>query len=206
MQEEIHILFPKQNHSMKDGTITFTINNMKCRTVAVIYYILHCYNFDGTEILVENKPFHIGERWAVDETWSSYHDSFEMLEEELSEIYQIQIELVLINVNDNNPLHFTDIMFQNDEFEMYHNVNEDLVEADIQFINNAYANLWGMDTENYLQVIRPNQNKFTTNKLTKDSLTVLAPHLFDEPSTDKPENIFVEFVYQTEQTTNIKPI
>lgn len=205
MQDEIHILFPKQNHEMETGTITFTINYLKCRTIAVMYYILHCYDYNNQEILIDGNSFHTGERWAIDETWSSYHDSFELSQEDLEEIYQIQIELVLINVDDDNPCYFTEIMFQNGEFEEYHQVNEDLVEADIEFINHSYVNVY-TTSGSYLQIIRPNQTPFTTNTLSKSAMTVLAPHIADEPSTDKPENLFVEFVYQTEQTTNIKPV
>lgn len=206
MQEEIHILFPEQLHSMEEGKITFTINHMKCRTVAVMYYLFHAYDYDENEILIEGNPFHIGSRWVIDETWSSYHDSFEVTKDALEDIFKIKIELVLINVDNDNPCYFTELMLQNGEFENYHHVNEDLVEANIEFINNAYVNLYPSIDGSYLQIIRPNRTYFTTNTLSKSSLTVLAPHLPEEPSTDKPSNIFVEFAYQTEQTTNIKPI
>lgn len=202
MQDEIHILFPKQNHEMEAGTITFSVNYLKCRTVAVMYYILHCFDYEGNEI---NNPFYTGERWAIDETWSSYHDSFELSEDDLEEIYQIQLELVLINVDDDNPCYFTEMMFQNGEFEDYHYVNDDLVEADIGFVNNSYVNVY-TTSGNYLQIIRPKRKPFTSNVLSATDLTVLAPHIEGEPLTDKPENLFVEFIYQTEQTTNIKPI
>lgn len=205
-QEEIHIWTPLQEHELSDGDITFTINYMKCRTISVIYYKLHCYDYNEHEILIENKPFHIGERWVVDETWSSYHDTFNITSTELEEIYKIRLELILINVGDNNPLYLTELMLQNGLFEEFHEPKESIVEAEIGFINNAYANLYNNDNDNYLQIIRPNRTPFTTLKLTKDNWTVLAPHITGENPIDKPENLFVEFINQTEQEITIKPV
>ena len=205
-QEEIHILFPMQRSELKDGIVSFAINYMKCRTVAVMYYILHAYDYDDTEILVENAPFHIGMRWAVDETWSSYVDEVELSESDLKEVAKIQLELVLINVDDDNPIYFTELMLMNGEFEHYYEPDEAFVEAEIGFINNAYVNMYKNNVDRYLQIIRPTRTPFTTSTLSKSGYTILAPHLNGENPNDKPQNLFMEFINQTEQTTNIKPV
>ena len=168
--------------------------------------MLHCYNYDMEEIIIENKPFHIGERWVIDETWSSYHDTFNITSEELEDIYQIRLELVIINVNDNNPLSMAELMLQNGEFSEYHEPNEAIIDANIGFLNNAYVNMYTNNTDNYLQVIRPYKTPFSTLNLEKAQCTVLAPHIISEPDVDKPQNLFMEFINQTEQVIDIEPI
>lgn len=217
-QQEIRIKFPKIKYQLVQGLNTFVINKMRCRTVSVIYMILHLYNLDDEEILVDCEPYYVGERWAVDETWSSYQEKIYVQDnatEEVtkyiptnlaSKIKDLQIELVLINVGDNNPLEFTECMLMNKEFEgVYHESVSKITEAEIGFINNSYANLYSQDGS-YLQVIRPKQTPFKTTELSRSVCTVLAPHLDGEDPIDKPENLFLEFIYQHEQTTNIKSV
>ena len=207
MQEEIHILFPAVSNQFNIVDNSFTINEMKCRTVSVVYFIAHAYEVNGNEILINNQPLHVGERWAVDETWSSYTENFNIPSEILSNINKVQIELVLINVDDANPLYFTECMLANTPFTDYFDNNESISNADIGFINNAYVNLYTNDQEgDYLQIIRPYKTPFTNSTLAKSKCTVLAPHIASENYTDKPQNIFFEFLNQTEQETNIKPI
>lgn len=207
MQEEVRILFPRMKNRLTSGENAFIINNMKCRTVSVVYMILHCYHLDGHEILTGDKPFHIGERWVIDETWSKYY-SIINVDTILNNLKEIQIELVCINVDDNNPLYFTECMLQdNGLIGDYHAPDEAIIDAEIGFLNTNYANLYTNNQEgDYIQVIRPNTDSFKNSKLTKSNDTIIAPHLKDEPSTDKPQNIFVEFLNQTEQKTTIKSI
>ena len=221
-QEEIYIKFPKIKAQFNEGINTFVINQMKCRTVSVVYMILHCYNLNDEEILTDCEPYYIGERWVVDETWSSYIEEIQVLDDSETtptgkyipkdialRIKDIQIELVLINVDDDNPLYFTECMFLNKEYdptEGYHAPEEAVIEASVEFVNNSYANLYNRNGD-YLQVMRPaDKASFLTTKLTKNECTVLAPHIVGEDKVDKPENLFLEFLYQTEQTVNIKPI
>ena len=216
MQEEIHILFPKVSNQFNVYENSFTINQMRCRTVSVVYFMLHAYLANGTELLIDDEPLHIGERWAVDETWSSYTETFDIpsdttnsieAEDILSQIKDFQIELVLINIDDDNPLHFTECMLANTPFEDYFDSNETISEATIEFINNTYVNLYSNNQEgDYLQVIRPYSVPFSNTVLNRSKCTVLAPHIISESNNDKPQNLFFEFMNQTEQETNIKPI
>ena len=217
VQSEIRIKFPKVKYQLADGLNTFVINEMKCRTVSVVYFILHLFNLDDEEILSDCEPLYIGERWVVDETWSSYKEEIYVQEEATEDVTKfipknitgrikdVQIELVLINISDDNNLYFTECMLMNGAFAEYHEPEEVVAEAEIDFINNAYANVYP-NGDDYLQVIRPGKDSFTTTKLTKSNCTVLAPHLAGETELDKPQNLFMEFMNQTEQTTNIKPI
>ena len=207
MQEEIRILFPRMKNRLTSGDNAFIINNIRCRTVGVVYMILHCYHLNGDEILVENKPYHISDRWAIHSDWSKYYTIFNV-DTILNNLKEIQIELVLINIDDSNPLYFTECMLQDDGIiGDYHAPDEAIVDAEIGFLNTKYANLYTNSQEgDYLQVIRPNGDSFMNSKLTKSNDTILAPHLTDEALTDKPQNIFVEFLNQTEQKTTIKSI
>jgi len=204
MQEEYHIFFPKVSAGFESNTVTFSINNMKCNDVCIVFYILHCYNLQGNEILVNYQPLHIGNRWIVDNVYSPYYDTYEISSTHLHNIHQIQIELVIIGVNDNNPLRFNQVMFANKEYDgVWHKPDEEMEEANIGFNKNRFINLYTNSTENYLQVIRPYGDAITTKKLTKSQLTVIAPHLEHEPEIDNPTNLLMEFYNQNEQETTI---
>ena len=111
MQEEIRVLFPRMKNTLTNGENAFIINNMKCRTASIVYMILHCYHFNGQEITVEGKPFHISDRWVVHKSWEKYYTIFEV-DNILNNLKEIQIELVLLNIDDSNPLYFTECMLQ----------------------------------------------------------------------------------------------
>ena len=205
VQEEIKILFPTINNGFTGEEITFAINQMKCRTLAVVYFKLHCYDLNDNEILVNNDAVHIGERWVVDSDYSSYVSTFDLDKEILLDTKKLQLELRLIRVNDDNPLYMSEIMLKNGSFTEYHSPNEAMNESSIEFINNSYANMYSNNQEgDYLQIIRPTKTPFTTQNLTRATETVLAPHLVGETEHDKPQNIFMEYINQTEQFTNIK--
>lgn len=207
IQEEVSIKFPRVQNQFNLMDNTFVINYIKSRTPSVVYFKLHCYNLQGQEILTNNDAYYIGERWIIDNSWRSYHSSFDFTEEILNNLKEVQIELRLIGVDDDNPLYFTECMLLNKEFDGdYHETDEKDTEAEIGFVNNRYANLYTTNEDDYLQVIRPTSTAFTTNKLSKSECTVLAPHIVGETEWDKPVNLYMEYINQTEQTTNIKPI
>ncbi len=204
MQEEYHLLFPKVDAVLDNTLINFVIENMKCQSSAVVYYKLHCFDLQGNEILVNNRPLIVGERWIVDEEYSSYIDTSYLEESDLHNINKLQVELIMINVNDNNPLLFNHIMLSNKEYDgSFHSHDELIEEANIGFNKNRYVNLYTNKTENYLQIIRPNGDHFTTKKLLASEYTILVPHLENEEEIDNPSNILMEYINQTEQTTNI---
>lgn len=208
MQEEIQILLPVMANTLQGDMFTFTVNQLKCRKsgLAVIYYKLHLWNLDNEEVLVNDDAFHIGKRAVIGETWKSYHDVFYIDEETLNTIKLLQIEIRFILVDDNNPVYFSELMLQNGEFTEYHSTDEEMKEAVIGFNNNSYVNLYDDDNKDYLQIIRGDKVPFTTKMLNKAQNTVLAPHLVGEPILDRPDNLFMEFLHQKEQTTNIKMI
>ena len=115
----------------------------------------------------------------------------------------MEIELVMIRVNANNPLAFTGVRLANDEYDGVHRVSdEENVIHSIEFLNSGYVNLYS-EVDDYLQVIRPTKTPFTTKQLTRCKYTVLAPHLVGETALDNPTNLFMEFLNQHEQETNI---
>ena len=208
MQDEISVLLPKMSNSLNGDEFTFTINQLKCRKggLAVVYYKLHTWNLNNDEIINADGAFHIGKRTVVDEDWGSYHDTFHIDEETLNTIKYLQIEIRFILVDDDNPIYFSELMLQNGEFTDYHSPNEELKEAVIGFNNTSYTNLYNGANKDYLQIIRADKVPFTTKVLSKAKNTVLVPHLVGEPLLDKPDNIFIEYINQKEQTTNIKMI
>ena len=204
MQVEYHLFFPKILSELTDNIITFSIGNMKSERISVVYYVLHCYDLQDNEILLNNASLHIGERWIVDKTYSSYYDTTELPVDYLHNIHKIQIELVMIGVNDNNPLRFNQVMLTNKEYdEQYHEPDEALQEATIGFSQTRFVNLFTNKSENYLQVIKPEGSAITSLKLPKSELTVIAPHLEHEAEIDNPTNLLMEFFNQYEQETTI---
>lgn len=202
------ILLPKCRNNLNGDEFTFTINQLKCKKdgLAVVYYNLHLWNLNNEEILTNSDSFHIGNRMVVDDSWGSYHDTFKIDETTLNSTKEYQIEIRFILVDDNNPIYFSELMLSKGEFTDFHTTDEEMAEANIGFINNAYVNLYDDSSDDYLQIIRADRVPFTTKTLTKADKTVLVPHLVGEPSLDKPENIFMEYIHQKEQTTNIKMV
>jgi hypothetical protein len=203
-QLEYHIKFPKARCLFNELKATFSIGKAKCRTVAIIYPIIHCFNPSGTLI---NSI--IGTRGVVDETWSPYHYTFELTEKQRNDIAEIQIELVMLNVSNDNSLKFTECMLKDGEYtaEEYFAPDDDVSEVTVEFPRNTYVNLYSNNQEgDYLQIIRPDRTRITNQKLLKADTTVLVPHLAGETELDKPINIYMEYINQTEQTTNIKTV
>lgn len=204
MQVEYHILFPKIQKALDTNILSFSIEHMKCNSISIVYYVLHCYDLQGNEILIENKPYHIGKRWIVQDTYKSFVDETELNETQLHNIHKMQVELVMININDNNPLYFNHIMLQNKPYDgSFHTPDEAVEENNIGFNKNRYVNLYTNSSENYLQIIRPTGKLITTKKLVADEYTVLAPHLENEAEIDNPTNLLMEFYNQYDQDTNI---
>lgn len=204
MQLEQHIFFNEIQNNIVDTDLTFVINHMKCRTLAVVYFKFHCYDMNGDEIYsVANKPVYTSKRWVVDSSYSRYIEEFSISEEVLDETNTTQIELVALNIDDNNPLYFNQCMLTDKPFTAFHKTDEAMEVAVFSLIKNGYVNLYSNSSENYLQVIRPSKKSFSSHTLTANDITVLAPHIPSEPQTDFPTNLYFEFLNQTEQTTNI---
>lgn len=203
VQVEYHVLFQAIDNNINDEHLTFVVNHMKSRITSVVYFVLHCYDMNGNEILVANKPAYIGKRWVVDASYSKYMEKFKLSSRVLSKTSKVQVELVAINIDDNNPLYFNQCMLTDKDFTEYHKTDEAMEIAHISLIKNGYVNMYMNKTENFLQIMRPSKKSFSTKTLSANDITVIAPHIPNEPQADEPTNLFIEFLNQTEQNTNI---
>ncbi len=211
---EYSLKFPKTPVVFMDETLTFAIYKMKSRLPSAVYFILHLYDEDDKELTnpvkvdgqtIYGEPVYIlKNRWVVDDTYSTYHETFDIPLEFIEQSVYYQIELRTYNVTSENPLYFREVMFNEGEFELEHHVsNEAMKNVDIGFNKSSYANLYNDTLETYLQVIRPNRDAITTGELTGSSCTVLAPHIPSESSVDDPINLFLEFINQTDQRIDV---
>jgi len=197
-------MFPRMENNVTDNEVTFSIEYMKSREPCVVYHVLHAYNPDDTEILIGNKPVHRGNRWVVSSEWRKFHNTYQLPDNIVNHAGYFRIELRMIGVDDNNPCYFTHCMFKNGADSDYHETDGVIKNARVNFLNNAYANLYpSTDDDTYLQIIRPNRDYFSTFTLRNSNCSVLVPHLNGEVEEDKPINVFMEYMYQVEQTTNI---
>ena len=207
-QEEYHIRFPTFKNNIDDGrNVTFSIGNMKCgnkNAIAIVYFVFHAFDVHHNEIhSVGNKPLFTSKRWVVDYTYSQYKDTFSITDDKLDDFAFIQIELIAIGVNDDNPLYFTQCMLTDEYYDSYHMPDELVEVTSIDMINTPYVELYNNRFDGYLQIIRPSKTSFNTTKLSKADISVLAPHLINEEEVDKSTNIMMEFLNQREQKTNI---
>ena len=197
-----HLTFPRFQRNFLETTLSFSIGNIKSREPSVGQFILHCYKVDGSELLVSGNPVYVSSRFVITQDYRSYVKSFTLSDEQLSQIYELEIELVLYGLTSEIPCWFNQVMLEVGDHTEYHKPNESNVESTIVFKNNNYAVLY-MITGNSLQVIRPNNDDFTTKKLTRSAYTILAPHLDNEPLTDTPSKLMMEFINQTDQNITI---
>ena len=202
MELEYHIKLPKQTVMFSNNQLTFSVHRMKSRLPSVCYFIFHLYNRADVEIKTNQKPVYVSERWAIDKTYSTYYNTFEIDEEYVDRAVKYQIEMVFINVNSENPVYFNGLMLNEGEYEEYHEPMETATDKEIAFLNSSYANLYS-NNECYLQVIRPTRTKMHTNKLDASQYTVICPHFDEESDVDHPINIFMEFINQTEQRIDV---
>lgn len=204
MQTEQHMLFQEIQNNIVETDLTFVINNMKCRTMAIVYFMLHCYDANGNEIYSAGEnPVYTSKRWVVDTTYSQYIEEFSISEKVLNKTNTVQVELVAINITDNNPLWFNQPMLTDKPFTEYRKTDEAMEIAVFSLNKNGYVNLYSNSSENYLQIIRPSKKAFTSHTITANDVTVLAPHIPSEKDIDKPTNLYIEFLNQSEQITNI---
>ena len=214
-ETEYHIKFPKTPTFFFSSTATFSINHIKSRLTSVLYFKLHCYDKTGTnEIYTYVSP-----RWVINgdsvvdgvkkEGWTRRVRTFEIPSREVDgktrsyteDIVYTQIELIALGNDSENPLYFTECMLNEGEDIGYHQPSEHR-ELDVGFVNSRYVNLYNKNGD-FMQVIRPQGDKISTNKLLKSTCTVIAPHFDDESDVDDPINVFMEFINQTEQRIDV---
>lgn len=197
VEEEYHIKFPVQDVNFMDTELTFSINHIKSREISTLYFYLKLYDYDDT-LIYEYES----DRWIITPTYQHKETLFNIPQEMLDGAVKYQLEMVAVGISSENPLQFNEVMLQEGEFISYHVPSEVSVDWEVKFNKNSFANMYS-DNGVFLQVIRPLKDSFFTNRLTKSECTVLAPHLFDEPSVDNPIAVFLEFINQTEQRIDV---
>ena len=198
-----HLTFPKFQRNFLETELSFSIGNIKSRVPSVGQFILHCFKPDGSELLVSGSPVYTSNRFVITPSYQGYVKGISLTAEQLSQIYELQIELILYGITSENPCWFNQIMLEVGDHTNYHKPDESMAESTILFNNNNYAVLYG-NHGNSLQVIRPlAHDNITTKKLLKSQYTVLAPHLDEEPVTDTPSKLMMEFINQAEQSITI---
>lgn len=201
--DRYHLRFQKFQKNITKEIVVFSIGNIKSRTPSVGYFILHCYDVHGDEILVNNAPVYTSNRFVITSSYREYLQEFELEEDVLHDTFKFQFELVFIGVTSENPVFFNRVMFEEAPHTVYHKPEEAYDKAAVRFMNNNYVELFKQDGTS-LQVIRPNRDDFNTDYITKSEATILAPHLPNEPVTDTADKLMMEYINQTEQSISYK--
>ena len=196
-EEEYHLKFPKSDINWMGTELTFSINHVKSREMSTLYFTLTLYDVDDKITYIYES-----DRWLIDSKYRHKECTFIIPQDIMDISADYQITLITVGTTSENPLHFNEVMLQEGEFTDYHSPQETPVSWEVKFNKNSFANLYSSDGV-ALQVIRPLRDSFFTNKITKSECTVLAPHLYDEPSVDNPNSLFLEFINQKEQRIDI---
>ena len=192
------VTFPKMQCNFTKNVLSFTINQIKSRLPSVLYFTLTLYDMKDTEIYNYTSP-----RAVIGTVYDTYtHTIPEIDKDIISQCSKYQLEMYPLGIDSENPLYFTELMFQEGEFDVYHTPSEYIREHLVDLINNNYANLYD-DEGNYLQVIRPNMEDFHTSTLDGAEVTILAPHFNDEEEIDNHISVFYEAMNQTDQVITV---
>lgn len=193
------IILPNEPLTRKFNTttVTFSIGNIRSREPTIVTPELVLYNLKKQEIKT-----YTAEAFVTSKTYQSWHRTFHITDEELQKTGYVQINLIVDNLTSENPIYFNLLMLNEGEYEKYTQSEEIIESIKISFNNAFYANLT-YNNEGYLQVIRPNYDSFTTDKLTKSKCTVLAPHIKNECLEDTHENISLEYMNMSDQVIEI---
>ena len=194
---EYHLLFPKTHILFTENDLTFSINQIRSRKPSVLYVQLHFFDMDGE--LIDTL---VSDRWVIGTVYEHRECKFTIDDSLIQQTTYTQIEMVLMGIDSENPLYFTEVMLQQGDFEHYHKPSDLITNLPVKLINNMYANLI-KDDGDYLQVIRPKMEDFTTTTLTGAEYTILAPHFADDEDFDDDVAVFMELLNQREQTIDV---
>ena len=228
---EYRLKLPLQRKLFDTSDLTFTINHIRSRRPSVMYFMFHCYTIDSQksydvetgevqysdEILIDDKPLYTSPRTVIGTSYGdepSYTHSFTLpstyvldtkTRKVLEDTAYSMVEIVTLGIDSENPLYFNELMLQEgSKFNGYHEPSEmeKMNSHTIDLPSSMYANLYDGDM-NYLQVIRPNKERFNTNNLMKAQYTILAPHFSEEDEVDSHMAVFYEAINQTEQRVDV---
>ena len=195
--------------------LTLHIGKIKSRIPSVFCFKLHCYDkykYENDEYVIGDEIYtYTSDRWVVAKEYHNITIQFTLPETStissttynvLDDTYCYVLELILYNVDSENPLYFNQLMLTDKEFTGYHEPSELIKDIEVGFANNTYVNLYNTDTD-YLQIIRPNKEVMSTSAIMPSQYTVLAPHISNESSFDDPVALLYEFMYQNEQVIGV---
>lgn len=184
--------------SLGSGDLTFVIEHIRSESEPVICYV----NFNGynrSDSLVYSKPinFHV-----VTSVYDSIVESFTVPKDNVNNIVSYTMDLCFIGVTGVNPVYLNHLMLTDEEFIEYHEPDEVIKEVSVGFNKLRYVNLY-KNSEDFIQVIRPYGDDFTTRELKPCKQTVLVPHIDGESELDNSVNVFYEFMLMNEESINI---
>lgn len=178
--------------------LTLSIGNIKSNEPVLARIGIICYRSNRTELGSTFSPL-----FPVDNEYRPYSFHAEFEEGFYEQIGYIRVGLKIYGMKDTTEVKFNHFMLNEGEYTGYHQPVEVIEEAPIYFNNNFYCGLYTSSNNNYLQIIRPNYDNFTTKTLKRSKCTVLAPHLENEPVEDTPANLGLEYMTMNDQVINI---
>lgn len=195
------ITLPRTQIRTSTEDLTFSIGKIKSRTPSVVYFKFYGYDLKNHLITTYTSS-----RWVITTEYTQKYEEFTLSMRtgySIEDLDTFKIEIYTIGITSENPLWFNRLQLNTDGLKEYHKPNDEKQNIDIGFHNCSYVNLYD-DSENFLQVIRPHHENFTTETLTKSQYTILAPHLANESEFDDPVALLYEYMYQTEQVIGVE--
>ena len=201
VDEEQHKIHEKIQIRATQNQLTFSIGNIKCRNQAVVYFKF--YGFDYHNNLITE---YTSDKWIITNVYELQYETFALEfinDKTIDDLDNFYMEIHTLGIDSENPLYFNKIQLNQGEYKEHHIPNEEIENVNIGFHKNSYINLYG-DDDIFLQVIRPNREGLSTEQLTSSQMTILAPHLPNEPKWDDPVAVFYEFMYMHDQKIGVE--
>lgn len=189
---------PFQIRPSTSGKITLSIGNIKSTDPIVGRIGLYGYLPNKVQ---EGSIF--SPKFPISNVYESQHFTFDVDEVFAPTIGYVRMGLTFYGISDSTEVRFNHLMMNEGEYSKYHPPLDAIEESQVYLNNNFYVGLYTSDTQNYLQIIRPHYDNFSTKKLTKSKCTVLAPHLENEQKEDSPANLGLEYMMMNDQVINI---
>lgn len=181
------------------GKTTFYIGNIKTDTgkPVIVQPCLDIFDINKDRILtIEEIPFIVT---------GKYHSQNIIFSTPVNGHYfKIILHFYSLTPNITTRLLFNRLLYADGNYNNieYNEPSGHLPEVSVHFINNFYTELH--KDNSYLQVIRPNYDSITTEKLIESKTSIIAPHLkSNENLEDTSEKICLEYINQKEQTIDL---
>jgi hypothetical protein len=196
---ELHILESKvMEKNFADTTLTLSVEKMKSDTYSFVRPRVKLYDIKNGWSGTKNNNF-----WINGNQYQSHSATMTFNANNIERCTHYQVVLECYNVTKDNNIYFNHIQLCEGDNTEYHQPEQDLPTLDIKFSNNFYANVYTSQGDRYLQIIRPYYDNINTKMMKRSKATVLAPHIENEESVDKPSSLGLEFMNQHEQVIEI---